>query len=76
MPDKIKNKIIDQIEPLIKEVLKFKHFPKSADSRLVTFLIIGVLNTAFTNEMVIKSRDWSAEQTADQITELIFLRAN
>ena len=70
--DKIKSKIIDQIEPLIKEVLKFRNFPKSADSRLVAFLIIGVLNTALTNEMVIKSCDWSAEQIADQITSLIF----
>ncbi|MDP3052640.1 MAG: TetR/AcrR family transcriptional regulator [bacterium] len=69
---KIKNKIIDLIEPLIKEILQYRGFSKSTDSRLVTFLIIGVLNTVITSDIVMKYSDWDAEQIADQITALVF----
>jgi len=69
----LKNKIIDQIEPLVKEILQFRAFPKNTDSRLITFLIIGVLNTFITNEIIMQSCNWSVKQIANQITSLVFL---
>jgi AcrR family transcriptional regulator len=67
-----KQAIIDQVDPLIKEIMVLKNFDKKIDSKLITLLLIGALNALVTSEIIIESNNWNADQISDQVTSMIF----
>lgn len=67
-----KQAIIDQVDPLIKEIMVLKNFDKKIDSKLITLLLIGALNALVTSEITIESNNWNADQISDQVTSMIF----
>jgi len=67
-----KQKIINQIEPLVNEILMLKGLTKKADSRLLTLLLIGSLNALITSEMIKSPNNLPAIEVADQVASLIF----
>jgi len=71
--EKLKVKISKLIEPLIKEVLKHKRMHKE-NSQLVTYILIGVLNTFITSEILSSKNKWNSEQIANQIIALVFAK--
>jgi AcrR family transcriptional regulator len=69
---RFKQAIIDQVDPLIKEIMLLKKFDKKIDSKLITLFLIGALNTLVTSEITIESNNWNADQISDQLTSMIF----
>ncbi len=71
--EKLKVKISKLIEPLVKEALKHQGMHKE-NSQLVTYILIGVLNTFITSEILGSKNKWSPEQIADQMMALVFAK--
>lgn len=68
---KTKIEIANQLEPTVKEFLAFKK--KSAiNSKVATYLLIGMLNTFVLGEILEGGKNWKAKDIAKQINELFF----
>lgn len=67
-----KQAIIDKMEPLIMEIMVLKKYDKRIDSKLITLLLIGALNTLVTSEITVESNNWDPDQISKQVTSMIF----
>ena len=67
----LKDKIVKQLEPIVREVLHSSG-KKKVDSLFTTYLLIGALNTFVTTDIIRNSGKWDAEQIANQLKLLVF----
>lgn len=68
---KIKEKINENIEPLVRQVLKERNLP-AKDVKLKIYFLFSVLNAFAGGEMMGYKHDWKLEEVAKQIINLIF----
>lgn len=68
-----KDKMIDKLEGLIKEISKVRGTCESVDTRMVTYLFIGMMNSVV-GDCALRREclKWAPEQVADYIIGVIF----
>ena len=69
---KLKVKIAHQLEPTIKEFLIYKKQIRFVDSKIATYLLIGMLNAFILGEIVDGGKNWKAQDILKQIERLFF----
>jgi len=67
---KISNEILDLLEPLIKEILKESQKIKRVNSRFVTHLFIGIMNSFIISQSLSGRKKYNSKQIADQLIAL------
>jgi len=67
---KVSDEILDLLEPLIKEVLKKNQKIKKVNSRFVTHLLVGVLNSFIISQSLSGRKKYNPKQVADQLVAL------
>ena len=68
----LKVKIARQLEPTIKEFLIYKKQSRFVDSKIATYLLIGMLNAFILGEIVDGGKNWKAQDVLKQIERLFF----
>ncbi len=68
---KTKMEIANQLEPTVREFLAFKK-KNMINSKVATYLLIGMLNTFVLGEILEGGKNWKAKDVAKQINELFF----
>jgi len=69
---KLKIKVIRQLEPTVKEFLIYKKRSRLINSKIATYLLIGMLNTFILGEIVGDKKNWKAKDIVKQIERLFF----
>ncbi len=67
-----KKRLLDTVEPLVKEILNSKRREKELDSRLITLFLIGSLNIFTSSKMQGDKDFWTTDDIAKQLSKLIF----
>ena len=68
----LKVKIARQLEPTVKEFLVYKKQSRFIDSKIATYLLIGMLNAFILGEIVDGGKNWKAKDILKQIERLFF----
>lgn len=68
---KTKMEIANQLEPTVREFLAFKK-KNIINSKVATYLLIGMLNTFILGEILEGGKNWKAKDIARQIEKLFF----
>lgn len=68
----LKIKIVRQLEPTVKEFLVYKKQIRLINSKIATYLLIGMLNTFILGEIFEGGKNWKAKDIARQIEKLFF----
>ncbi|MCK4592100.1 TetR/AcrR family transcriptional regulator [Candidatus Parcubacteria bacterium] len=68
----LKVKIARQLEPTIKEFLIYKKQSRFVDSKIATYLLIGMLNAFILGEIVEGGKNWKSQDVLKQIERLFF----
>jgi AcrR family transcriptional regulator len=66
-----REQISNQIRPLVNEILKEKNLAKKTDSRLVTSLLLGMMDGLLL-EYSLFDKEFDSEKVADQIVNILF----
>lgn len=69
---KLKVKIICQLEPVVKDFLVYKKRNRFINSKIATYLLIGMLNAFILGEIVEGGKNWKAKDILKQIERLFF----
>lgn len=68
----LKVEIAHQLEPTVKEFLVYKKRSRLIDSKIATYLLIGMLNAFILGEIVEGRKKWKAKDILKQIERLFF----
>ena len=68
----LKVEIAHQLEPTVKEFLVYKKRNRLIDSKIATYLLIGMLNAFILGEIVEGGKKWKAKDVLKQIERLFF----
>ena len=69
---KLKAEVACQLEPVIKEFLVYKKRSRLINSKIATYLLIGMLNAFILGEIVEGGKNWKAKDILKQIERLFF----
>ena len=69
---KLKVEIACQLEPTVKEFLVSKKRSRLINSKIATYLLIGMLNAFILGEIVESGKNWKAKDILKQIERLFF----
>jgi len=68
----LKMKIVRQLEPTVKEFLVYKKRSRLVNSKIATYLLIGMLNSFVIGEIIEGGKNWKAKDIVKQIERLFF----
>ncbi|MDD3190941.1 MAG: TetR/AcrR family transcriptional regulator [Candidatus Pacebacteria bacterium] len=66
-----RDRMIEKVEPFIKNILRERGFDGKCDSYFMSFMLMGVLHNVIANELIFQTHKWSAEHIAEQILILM-----
>ena len=69
---KLKIEVARQLEPVVKDFLVSKKRSRLIDSKIATYLLIGMLNAFILGEIVDGGKNWKAKDILKQIERLFF----
>ena len=69
---KLKAEVACQLEPVVKEFLVSKKRSRLINSKIATYLLIGMLNAFILGEIVEGGKNWKAKDILKQIERLFF----
>jgi len=69
---KLKVEVARQLEPVVKDFLVSKKRSRLIDSKIATYLLIGMLNAFILGEIVEGGKNWKAKDILKQIEALFF----